>query len=148
MICFLVSLNVFCGESDLKGVYLLIINIIKDIKVIIGALGKIEFEKGMYAYVGSAQKGLENRVKRHLYGLNKRNFWHIDYLLENNFTEVLDVFYRIADKPMECKMAKNLMNQGNMVRKFGCSDCNCQSHLFKINDFNIFRNLMFKMKKL
>jgi Uri superfamily endonuclease len=132
----------------LKGVYVLIINVTKDIKVTIGALGKIEFKKGMYAYVGSAQKGLENRVKRHLNRLKKRNFWHIDYLLENNFTEVHDVFYKIANKSMECKIAKNLMNHANLVKNFGSSDCNCKSHLFKINDYNVFRNSVFKMKNL
>lgn len=106
----------------MKGVYVLIINITKDIKVTIGALGKIEFNKGMYAYVGSAQKGLENRVKRHLNRLKKRNFWHIDYLLENNFTEVHDTFYKIADKSMECKIAQNLMNH-HSKRKNTSSSC-------------------------
>lgn len=124
----------------MKGIYVLIINVIEDIQVRVGALGKIEFRKGTYAYVGSAQKGLENRVKRHINGFRKSNFWHIDYLLENCFTEVLEVFYKGADKSMECQIAKNLMKQDNLVKKFGCSDCNCKSHLFKINDCNVFRN--------
>ncbi|MEM2971564.1 MAG: hypothetical protein QW270_03980 [Candidatus Bathyarchaeia archaeon] len=42
----------------MNGVYVLIIKVAKPISVNVGALGKINFEKGLYAYVGSAQKGL------------------------------------------------------------------------------------------
>jgi Uri superfamily endonuclease len=125
-----------------KGVYVLAIAVSNDIEVEVGALGKIDFRKGLYAYVGSAQKGLENRVKRHLKGVRKRNFWHVDYLLDNSFTEVVRIFYKVADKSMECKIAEKLKNRGVPIANFGCSDCTCESHLFKINDFNFFRTFM------
>ena len=44
----------------------MIINVRKDIKERIGALGKINFKKGKYVYVGSAQNNLEKRIARHL----------------------------------------------------------------------------------
>ncbi|MCJ7761950.1 hypothetical protein MUP38_00660, partial [Candidatus Bathyarchaeota archaeon] len=48
----------------LKGVYVLIIRVDKDTGVNVGDLGKLTFEKGLYAYVGSAQNNLEQRIKR------------------------------------------------------------------------------------
>ena len=76
----------------MKGVYVLAITVSKDIEVRVGALGKIDFKEGLYAYVGSAQKRLENRVKRHLTGVRRPNFWHVDYLLDNDSVEVVKVF--------------------------------------------------------
>ena len=72
----------------LKGIYVLIIQVSNDVAVQVGALGKLTFTKGLYAYVGSAQVNLEKRVGRHL-GKEKRKFWHIDYLLGNNAAKVL-----------------------------------------------------------
>lgn len=129
----------------MKGVYVLEIAVSKDIEVGVGALGKIDFRKGLYAYIGSAQKMLKNRVKRHLNGVRKRNFWHIDYLLNDNSTEVVRVFYKVADKSMECKIAEKLKKKGVPIAKFGCSDCTCKSHLFKINNFNFLKAFMSEM---
>ena len=36
-------------------------------------------EKGLYLYVGSAKKGLEQRLARHM-KKRKNRFWHIDYI--------------------------------------------------------------------
>ena len=72
----------------MKGVYVLIVSVGKDIRVNIGALGSIFFERGLYAYVGSAQNGLERRVQRHRRKAKKK-FWHIDYLLDNDAVRVL-----------------------------------------------------------
>jgi len=74
-----------------KGVYVLIISLAKDVNVKVGALGKIDFKKGTYAYVGSAQTNLLKRVERHLRKA-KRRFWHIDYLLCNSNAKILKVF--------------------------------------------------------
>jgi len=65
--------------SMVKGVYVLVVSVDKDVNVNIGALGSIGFEKGLYAYVGSAQNGLEKRIERHRRRA-KRKFWHIDYI--------------------------------------------------------------------
>lgn len=50
----------------MKGIYILLISITRDISVSVGALGNKDFHKGLYAYVGSAQNNLEKRVERHL----------------------------------------------------------------------------------
>ena len=126
----------------MKGVYVLVITVSKDIEVEVGALGKIDFKKGSYAYVGSAQKGLENRVSRHLTGVRHRNFWHVDYLLDNDFAKVAKVFYKVADKSVECKIAEKLKKKGVPMANFGCSDCTCESHLFKITDYDFLGDFM------
>lgn len=126
----------------MKGVYVLAIIVSKDIEVRVGALGKIDFKEGRYAYVGSAQEGLETRVKRHLTGIKQRNFWHVDYLLDNDFVEVVTAFYKAADKSVECEIAEKLKKKGVPMAGFGCSDCTCESHLFKIDDYDFLRDFM------
>lgn len=125
----------------MKGVYALIISVNKNITVHVGALGKINFEKGFYAYAGSAQNNLERRVERHL-GRNKRKFWHIDYLLCNKAAKIEKIFYKKAEKVEECKIAKEIGRIGVAVKGFGCSDCKCESHLFKIHNYQFLREFM------
>jgi len=129
----------------MRGVYVLIISVNKEIAVGIGALGKVNFEKGLYAYVGSAQKSLEKRLERHL-RKGKRKFWHIDYLLGSESVKVVKAFYKEAEKFEECKVAKKLSEKGVPVVNFGCSDCSCVSHLFRFGDYYFLRNLMFDLR--
>jgi Uri superfamily endonuclease len=125
----------------MKGIYVLIIRIDRNISVDTGAIGKLNFEKGLYAYVGSAQNNLEARIKRHL-RTEKAKFWHIDYLLDNSSVKVLKVFYNRAGRPNECKIAKELAKKGSPIRGFGSSDCKCESHLFKVEDYEFLREHM------
>jgi Uri superfamily endonuclease len=128
-----------------KGVYVLVVSVCKDIGVDVGALGHVFFEKGAYAYVGSAQNCLEKRVKRHL-GKAKRKFWHIDYLLDSDAAKVEKAFLKQAEKAEECRIARKLSEKGVAVKNFGCSDCSCVSHLFKVKDYGFLRESMFEMK--
>jgi len=129
----------------MKGVYVLGISVSKDIKVKVGALGIISVEKGLYAYVGSAQNGLEKRIERHLTEA-KRKFWHIDYLLGNESANVVKVFYKKAEKSEECSIARMLGERGIAVKNFGCSDCSCASHLFSIGRYSFLREFMSEMR--
>jgi len=122
----------------MKGIYVLLISISKGISVNVGALGAVDFEKGMYAYVGSAQSSLEKRVDRHL-GKVKRKFWHIDYLLDNVEVNVLKVFWKEAGRLEECQFSRKVAERGISIRGFGSSDCRCESHLFKIEDYGFLR---------
>jgi Uri superfamily endonuclease len=128
----------------MKGIYVLIISVDRDIQVNVGALGIFKFEKGLYAYVGSAQNYLEKRVKRHL-GKNKKKFWHIDYLLDGSWTKVLRVYHKNAGRPEECKIAEELNKKGVPIPGFGSSDCKCESHLFKIQDYDFLSKDMSEM---
>jgi len=124
-----------------KGVYVLIIQVDKDVGVNVGALGNLWFEKGVYAYVGSAQTNLEKRINRHL-RKNKRKFWHIDYLLDNDAARIAKVFFKEANKAEECKIAKVIGARGESMGGFGCSDCKCKSHLYQVKDYGFLRENM------
>ncbi len=115
----------------MKGIYLLEINIAHSQVIEIGALGKIKFNKGTYFYVGSSQNSLESRVARHISkSKDKKKHWHIDYLLSSNFVKIKRIYYFRSDKSGECKLAKKLSQYYDSIVGFGCSDCNCNSHLF------------------
>jgi Uri superfamily endonuclease len=114
-----------------KGIYILLIQLNHDSDIKIGALGKLHFPKGFYAYVGSAQTNLEQRIKRHL-NKEKCRFWHIDHLLDNPATITINAFYKEADKKQECAIASEISQQNHAIPHFGCSDCNCRSHLHHI----------------
>ena len=121
----------------MKGIYFLIISISKGSTVKIGALGSILFEKGSYVYVGSAMNGLENRINRHLRE-EKKMHWHIDYLLASENAKIARVFVKeTSDKKEECRIAGKIAKIGTPVQDFGCGDCRCTTHLFRIGaDFN------------
>lgn len=128
-----------------KGIYVLIISVSSNIRVSVGALGKVGFKRGLYAYVGSAQNNIEKRVKRHL-RKDKRRFWHIDHLLSNGSVAVTKVFYREAKKSEECQISRGLNEKGLPVANFGCSDCTCVSHLFMLDDYGFLGELMTEMR--
>ena len=125
----------------MKGIYVLTIQVSSDVAVQVGALGKLTFKKGVYAYVGSAQNNLEKRVRRHL-TKEKRKFWHIDYLLGNDAAKVIAVFHKQADKAEECAVAKIIGKIGEAVAGFGSSDCNCKSHFYRIEDYGFLQEFM------
>ena len=131
----------------MKGIYVLIIRVNKDVNVNIGALGRKTFAKGLYAYVGSAQTNLEQRVKRHL-KREKRLFWHIDYMLANDAAKITQVLFKQADKTEECKTANRIAENGTPIDGFGCSDCHCTSHLFKIGNYTFLLNSMKPLNEL
>jgi Uri superfamily endonuclease len=118
----------------LKGTYVLFIRVGRTIRPKIGALGEISFPVGLYAYVGSAQNNLELRVARHI-RKEKKLFWHIDYLLNDEAAKIERVFYKESGKSEECRIASLLEENAESVAGFGCSDCHCVSHLFHAENF-------------
>jgi len=122
----------------LKGIYVLIIQINQAIQPKIGALGELTLTEGLYAYVGSAQNNLELRVARHQ-RREKRLFWHIDYLLNNEAARVIAVYYKPGCKTAECKIASLLEANAQPIAGFGSSDCHCGSHLFQAQNFDFLR---------
>ncbi len=127
--------------KTLSGIYILVIQVKKNIRVDVGALGKKTFARGLYAYVGSAQTNLLQRVKRHL-RKTKKKFWHIDYLLCNPAAKIIRVFYKEATKNEECETANIIAERSKPIAGFGCSDCNCKSHLFHIKSFEYIQETM------
>jgi Uri superfamily endonuclease len=122
----------------MKGAYLLVMILPEDISVMVGRQGVLNFQKGCYAYVGSALNGLEQRILRHL-RRQKKIHWHIDYLLP--FTEIVEIFYKENTRREECRIAQGLNRNFVNIPGFGCSDCGCQSHLF-FGSLDTFRQMV------
>jgi Uri superfamily endonuclease len=126
----------------MKGIYVLMISLKYSICVRVGALGDLTFPAGLYAYVGSAQTGIELRVARHQ-RKEKRLFWHIDYLLNDESAKVEAVYVADGLKADECLVAHEIEANGAApIARFGCSDCRCISHLFQANDFGFLKTPM------
>ena len=103
----------------------------------VGSLGKIRFRPGLYVYVGSAMKGFETRVRRHIRTAREKRVnarWHVDYLLSHDGVELLTIYGLETDRRMECKVAEMVSKHGKPVKGFGSSDCTCVSHLFRIEE--------------
>lgn len=114
----------------MKGCYCLIIHVERKSKIEIGRkLGEIEFKKGNYVYVGSAMNSLESRLNRHLRS-NKKLHWHVDYLLKNKNSKIVEIIYNVSDRKVECDLSKYLETLTECIIGFGCSDCDCNSHLY------------------
>ncbi len=109
------------------GAYILILYNPEKQQIKVGKLGKIDFYKGYYFYVGSGMKNLEQRVLRHR-RKDKKIKWHIDYLTRK--FKFIDAKLFSSSKRIECQIAQNLSKNLEMIKGFGCSDCRCQSHLF------------------
>jgi sugar fermentation stimulation protein A len=100
----------------------------------IGKLGRIDFKRGFYLYVGSAKNGLYQRIERHK-SKNKRIFWHIDYLL--NKADIKEIW---VGRKRECNVAEVLLSYNLLpVRGFGSSGCRCISHLFHTENLSLLR---------
>ena len=118
----------------MNGAYILVMKLKSNKNIRVGSLGKLEFKKGIYCYVGSAigSTTIENRCKRHL-RKNKKMKWHIDYLRKE--AEIANIFAIPSRKKIECKIARKILKKADsFIPKFGSSDCNCKSHLFYFKD--------------
>jgi sugar fermentation stimulation protein A len=118
----------------MNGTYILVMKLKSNKNIRVGSLGKLEFKKGFYCYVGSAigKTTIENRCKRHLIK-NKKMKWHIDYLRKE--AEIVNIFAILSRKKIECKVARKILKKADsFIPKFGSSDCNCKSHLFYFKD--------------
>ncbi|MEM4652589.1 MAG: GIY-YIG nuclease family protein [Candidatus Nezhaarchaeales archaeon] len=115
-----------------KGVYTVIIHVVKEEKMCIGSLGVIDIVKGFYAYTGSGlgrgTLSLRGRVLRHL-TRRKKLKWHIDYLTSSKSSIIVGVVASQVDKKFECMIASAINSLTKYVKGFGCSDCKCSSHL-------------------
>lgn len=116
----------------MKGIYLIVIHLDRQVRIYIGSLGEVSFLPGYYVYVGSAQNSLEARIQRHL-SKNKRCHWHIDYLLE--FGQIVKILvYPGLDRFWESRIANILLQRYKPIPGFGCTDTKDVSHLFFLKE--------------
>lgn len=123
----------------IEGVYWLVLHNSKAQTIRIGALGDLAFEEGFYVYVGSAMmpknhttNALFNRVIRHCRPKTmKKKHWHIDYLMAATMVNLQRIYLLPSHDHEECIWAEFVKTQADgQISRFGCSDCNCVSHLF------------------
>lgn|SRR5690606_32601699 len=115
--------------NEAGGLYVLWLKVNETCRVEVGALGALDFQPGLYAYVGSAQRNRAARVARHL-RLDKLKRWHIDYL--RPFGKIVKVTYYDGDREAECRLVTMLETEFGARRvhpRFGSSDCRCGGHL-------------------
>lgn len=125
----IIRIGVWC-QLGLKGVYILALEVEREIRVRVGALGALEFKPGRYVYLGSAQSGVEARISRHFRG-EKRVRWHIDYLLSSGSVRLLWAAAFPLPRNYECRLAAMASELGGKpVKGFGSTDCRCSSHLY------------------
>lgn len=115
------------GALD-TGVYIAVFHMPKGQAIRVGRLGRLRFRKGVYFYVGSAQRNLSARLERHS-RKKKALRWHIDYLSAK--AEMLGVITIAGPRELECQLAKKLGKMFKLaVPGFGASGCRCGGHLF------------------
>ena len=98
----------------------------------IGALGSVAFERGWYAYVGSAARARRARVARHL-ATSKTLRWHADYLFAAFPARRA---WLVDGAAGECQLAAalaSLPGASRHPRRFGAGDCRCAGHLVRFS---------------
>lgn len=112
------------------GTYTLLVELVRDAEVKVGALGSCSFPRGRYAYTGSAfGPGGFARVDRHYElatGDRDTRHWHVDYVLTHPDASLVGDVRRVGTD-VECAVASALPT--GPVAGFGASDCDCESHL-------------------
>jgi Uri superfamily endonuclease len=125
------------------GTYILFLQVQDEFVAQVGALGRLDFKPGVYAYVGSAfgPGGLRARLSHHL-SLVHTNHWHIDYLSQK--AGLVEIWYTCDPARREHEWAEVIATMSGVSSPFsgfGASDCQCRSHLFhflaspRIDDF-------------
>jgi len=111
-----------------SGLYIAVFRLAGDRRIRVGRLGRFTFRRGVYLYVGSAQRGLSARLARHA-RRDKPRRWHIDYL--STAATMLGAILVPGGRDGECRLAAEVARlYPRCVRGFGASDCRCAGHLF------------------
>jgi Uri superfamily endonuclease len=100
-------------------------------EIAVGSLGPVTFARGWYAYVGSARRGRDARVARHLRAAKPLR-WHADYLLSRCPGRAA---WLVDGELTECELAGALARLPGAARRpprFGAGDCRCAGHLLRL----------------
>ena len=137
-------------SSDPARLYVVATWVPRRTTVSVGSLGEVGFARGWYAYVGSARRGRDARVARHLRA-EKAVRWHADHL----FARFPGRRAWLVDGELsECELADALARQvaggdpcgrprpvrpgqrtpaASRPPRFGASDCRCAGHLLRLD---------------
>ena len=118
-------------EAAATRLYVVLTYVPRRTTVPVGALGPVVFERGWYAYVGSAARARRARVARHL-ATSKPLRWHADYLF---VTFPARQAWLVDGAAGECDLAgvlAALPGASRRPRRFGAGDCRCAGHLVRL----------------
>ncbi len=117
------------------GTYVLLLVCRDGGEIRVGRLGLIRLHPGYYIYIGSAfgPGGLRARLSRH-FRVQKTRHWHIDSLRAR--AAPAGAWYSNEPERLEHVWARRLIATESLEAclGFGCSDCDCASHLFHSPD--------------
>ncbi len=128
------------------GTYALVIRSENQLTMPVGRLGTYNFDSGYYIYAGSALRGLNSRLKRHL-KTEKSLRWHIDYLLQQ--ADITQIWYCLSEERLECvwnKILAQLPGAAPYISGFGSSDCRCNTHLTHFPTIPSFDSFKLKLR--
>jgi Uri superfamily endonuclease len=131
-----------------KGAYILFLHVHQPIATTVGALGKSRFPAGRYLYVGSASRGIEQRVTRHLRLAESKSgniHWHIDYLLTHPQVKLVRI--QKLEGCNECRVSREISSMKGVtipVQRFGSTDCRagCTAHLYRMQSWTALKTLL------
>ncbi len=121
---------------DAKGRYALLFELETSVEVEVGALGRLAFPAGHYAYSGSALAGLRHRLARHS-RRSKVLRWHVDTLTVLPSCHIQGAVVFPPDGPGECDVVHMLCESEDArvwPPRFGASDHRCPGHLVHLGD--------------
>ena len=111
--------------------YVLVIEVPTQGTVSVGRIGMTHIPQGLYLYVGSAKRGLEKRIQRHV-ARSKKCHWHIDYILAWEGARIREVWTKSVKEECATAAAVARMHETHVVKKgLGSSDCKCPAHFFR-----------------
>jgi len=119
------------AERGANALYVVATWVPRRTEIVVGSLGVVAFERGWYAYVGSARRGREARVARHLRAAKPLR-WHADYLLSRFPGRCA---WLVDGELTECELAGALAQLPGASRRpphFGAGDCGCVGHLLRL----------------
>ena len=121
-----------------SGIYLIELFAKSEFSISNPKFKNVIFPRGFYYYIGSAQKNLSSRIKRHL-ATEKKIHWHIDYLTTHKSVSLPKIYiFPNAEKHFEAEIANNFCHYFGakiIVEGFGNSDTKeTKTHLFFNNE--------------
>lgn len=129
------ELQIGAGPPRVGGRYIILLELAEAVQLEVRSGTVFGLRPGTYAYVGSAMGpgGLAARIGRYRRP-DLRRHWHVDFLLAH--ARLLEAFC-FGPAVAECFLAESVAAlPGSVpVTGFGCSDCRCRAHLFRLSAF-------------
>ncbi len=139
--------------TDVKsGIYILEIFAELPFNLSIKKFSEVDFHKGYYYYIGSAQKNFHHRIKRHL-TRDKKIHWHVDHLTTITSNDIKRIFYsENKPKDFETDLAIEFSEFPDITipaKGFGNSDDpKAESHLFYSKSQNHFNQFISRYQSM